>query len=53
MAKEDLIGGSLWEQYSTKVNERMTKPRFMGEITGEVTSADILNQIFGDFCVGK
>lgn len=25
----------------------------LGEITGEVTSADILNQIFGDFCVGK
>ncbi len=25
----------------------------LGEITGEVTSEDILNQIFGDFCVGK
>jgi len=25
----------------------------LGEITGEVTSADILDQIFGDFCVGK
>jgi tRNA modification GTPase len=25
----------------------------LGEITGEVTSADILNHIFGDFCVGK
>lgn len=25
----------------------------LGEITGEVTSADILHQIFGEFCVGK
>lgn len=35
MAKADLIGGSLWEQYSTKVNERMTNPKYMGEITQE------------------
>jgi tRNA modification GTPase len=25
----------------------------LGEITGEVTSADILQKIFSDFCVGK
>ena len=25
----------------------------LGEITGEVTSQDILNQIFSSFCVGK
>jgi len=35
MAKTDLIGGSLWEQYSQKVNDRMTNPRHMGEITEE------------------
>jgi len=35
MAKTDLIGGSLWEQYSNKVNERMSNPRFLGEITEE------------------
>ncbi len=35
MAKTDLIGGSLWEQYSQKVNDRMTNPRHMGEITHE------------------
>jgi NifU-like protein len=35
MAKNDLIGGTLWEQYSTKVNERMTNPRYLGEITEE------------------
>jgi NifU-like protein len=35
MAKKDLIGGSLWEQYSNKVSERMLNPRYMGEITAE------------------
>jgi tRNA modification GTPase len=25
----------------------------LGEITGEVTSADILNTMFANFCVGK
>jgi tRNA modification GTPase len=25
----------------------------LGEITGEVTSADILNMMFAGFCVGK
>ncbi len=39
MAKTDLIGGSLWEQYSTIVNERMTNPRFMGEITDDEAGA--------------
>jgi NifU-like protein len=33
MAKADLLGGSLWEQYSSKVNDRMTNPRHLGEIT--------------------
>lgn len=33
MSKSDLIGGSLWEQYSSVVNERMENPKFMGEIT--------------------
>jgi NifU-like protein len=35
MAKADLIGGSLWEQYSSKVNDRMQNPRHLGEITEE------------------
>lgn len=35
MAKKDLIGGSLWEQYSNKVSERMLRPRYIGEITPE------------------
>ena len=33
MAKNDLIGGSLWEQYSAKVSERMNNPRYFGELT--------------------
>lgn len=35
MAKSDLIGGSLWEQYSQKVTGRMVDPTFMGDITEE------------------
>lgn len=35
MAKKDLIGGSLWEQYSNKVNERMENPKYFGELTEE------------------
>ena len=33
MAKSDLIGGTLWESYSRKVNDRMLNPRHLGEIT--------------------
>lgn len=39
MGKTDLIGGALWEQYSQKVNERMTNPRYLGEITEEEAKA--------------
>jgi NifU-like protein len=38
MAKSDLIGGTLWESYSRKVNDHMLNPRHLGEIT-EVTAA--------------
>jgi NifU-like protein len=33
VAKADLIGGTLWEHYSNKVNDRMLHPRHLGEIT--------------------
>ena len=33
MAKADLIGGTLWESYSNKVNDRMLNPRHLGEIS--------------------
>ena len=39
MAKSDLIGGSLWEQYSNTVNERMANPRYFGELTEEDAQA--------------
>lgn len=39
MAKNDLIGGSLWEQYSKKVSERMNNPRHFGELTEEDAQA--------------
>ena len=35
MAKSELIGGTLWESYSHKVNDRMLNPRHLGEITEE------------------
>ena len=39
MAKADLIGGTLWESYSQKVNDRMLNPRHLGEITEADASA--------------
>jgi NifU-like protein len=33
MAKNELIGGTLWENYSNKVNDHMLNPRHLGEIT--------------------
>jgi len=33
VAKIDLIGGALWEQYSDKVSEKMNNPVHRGEIT--------------------
>ena len=39
MAKNDLLGGALWENYSDKVSDRMNNPKFMGEITEEQAAA--------------
>lgn len=33
MAKNDLLGGSLWDNYSKKVADRMDNPIYQGEIT--------------------
>lgn len=35
MARNDLIGGALWEEYSQEVQKRMDNPANMGEITEE------------------
>ncbi|MDR0604564.1 MAG: iron-sulfur cluster assembly scaffold protein [Bacteroidales bacterium] len=33
MSKNSLIGGALWEEYSSKVSQRMDNPVNRGEIT--------------------
>ncbi len=35
MAKDSLIGGSIWEAYSQKVQDLMNSPRNMGQLTEE------------------
>ncbi|MDC7222953.1 MAG: iron-sulfur cluster assembly scaffold protein, partial [Spirochaetales bacterium] len=39
MAKKDLVGGSLWDNYSHQVADRMNNPRNLGEITEEEAKA--------------
>jgi NifU-like protein len=39
VAKSDLIGGTLWESYSHKVNDLMLNPRHLGEITAAQAEA--------------
>ena len=49
MAKNDLIGGSIWEEYSQKVQDLMNNPQNMGEITDEEAKAEGLKLIVADF----
>ena len=39
MAKNDLLGGSLWDNYSKKVADRMNNPLHLGEISEEEAKA--------------
>jgi len=56
MAKQDLIGGSIWEEYSQKVQELMNNPKNQGELTeddarrlgGELVIADYGAESCGD-----
>lgn len=32
MGKNSLIGGSIWDEYSQKVQDRMNNPQHMGRI---------------------
>ncbi len=56
MAKNDLIGGSIWEEYSQKVQELMNNPKNQGELTeedakrlgGELIVADFGAESCGD-----
>ncbi|MEJ2500907.1 MAG: iron-sulfur cluster assembly scaffold protein [Campylobacterales bacterium] len=47
MARDDLIGGALWEEYSTEVQRRMNDPINMGEITEDEAGEDKL--VIADF----
>jgi NifU-like protein len=49
MARDDLIGGALWEEYSSEVQRRMDNPSNMGEITQEEAAAANAELIIADF----
>ena len=49
MAKNDLINGSIWDEYSQIVQNRMNNPRFMGEITEEEAKEKGCKLIIADF----
>lgn len=49
MAKGDLLGGSLWDEYSNKVTTLMNNPLNQGEITEEEAAANDNKLIVADF----
>ena len=49
MAKNDLLGGSLWDEYSDKVTTLMNNPQNQGEITEEEAAANGHKLIVADF----
>jgi len=49
-AADELVRGNAFELAAE--NLRLAQ-RVLGEITGEVTSDDLLGQIFAEFCIGK
>jgi NifU-like protein len=49
MAKGDLISGSIWDEYSNVVVERMNNPKNMGEITEEQANQMGAKLIVADF----
>ncbi|MBK1971783.1 iron-sulfur cluster assembly scaffold protein [Campylobacter sp. TTU-622] len=49
MGKNSLIGGSIWEEYSQKVQDRMNNPKFMGEFSEEDAKARNAKLIVADF----
>jgi NifU-like protein len=49
MAKNDLLGGSLWDAYSNKVTTLMNNPQHQGEITEEEAAANGNKLIVADF----
>ncbi|TBR79779.1 iron-sulfur cluster assembly scaffold protein NifU [Campylobacter novaezeelandiae] len=49
MGKNSLIGGSIWEEYSQKVQDRMNNPKHMGEFNEEDAKARNAKLIVADF----
>lgn len=49
MAKENLLGGSLWDAYSKKVSERMDNPTHLGVITQEEADRRGMKLIVADY----
>jgi NifU-like protein len=49
MARNDLVTGNVWEQYSKKVQERMNQPRALGEFTQEDADKTGTKLIVADF----
>ena len=49
MAKDSLIGGSIWEAYSQKVQDLMNNPQNMGQLTEEDAKAMGGKLIIADF----
>ncbi len=49
MAKNDLLGGSIWEEYSQKVQDLMNNPQNMGEITEDEAKKRGGKLIIADF----
>ena len=49
MAKDDLLGASLWDAYSNKVTTLMNNPQHQGEITEEEAAAHGNKLIVADF----
>lgn len=49
MGKDTLLGGSLWEAYSKKVQERMDNPTHLGVITQEQADAKNAKLIVADY----
>ncbi len=49
MGFESLVGGSIWDAYSQKVQDRMNNPHHMGEITEEVAEQMGGKLIVADF----
>ncbi len=49
MGFDSLIGGSIWDEYSQKVQDRMNHPLYMGELTEEDAKEKNAKLIVADF----